>query len=34
VNPQALAVLTISITLPRWLASCAGLPSMDVASKS
>jgi hypothetical protein len=34
VKPQALAVLTINKTLPRWVPRWAGLPVMDKASKS
>jgi hypothetical protein len=34
VKPQALAVLTISSTLPRCVDRCAGLPSIESASKS
>src|SRR5664280_3839683 len=31
VKPHLLAVLTMSITLPRCVASCAGLPPIEVA---
>jgi len=34
VKPQALAVLTISSTLPRWLARSAFCPVIDSAEKS